>query len=104
VKDKPGKASHVAPERSVIYAGGQALDSASARLAADHQIGEAVEIVDLSRELGFSAGSLRLWAATRHVTGFASLIEGATIAGIDPFALRRQVTRGNDREHKRTGA
>ncbi|MGZ4567467.1 MAG: hypothetical protein ACXVFZ_11805, partial [Blastococcus sp.] len=92
-KDKPGKTSHVASERSVIYTGGQALDSPSARVAADQQIGKAVTIADLNRELGFSAGSLRLWAAARHVTGFANLLGAAAIAGIDPLVLHRQVTR-----------
>jgi hypothetical protein len=50
------------------------------------------------------AGSVRLWAAARHVTGFATLIDGAAVAGIDPFALHRQVSRGNDRGHARTRA
>jgi hypothetical protein len=44
-------------------------------------------------DAGFSAGSLRLWAAARHVTGFATLIDGASIAGIDPFTLHRHITR-----------
>jgi hypothetical protein len=51
-----------------------------------------LDIADLGREIGVSAGSLRLWAAARHVTGFASLIDGATVAGIDPFALDRLIT------------
>lgn len=96
-KDKPGHVSNVDPERSVIYTGKQALNSASARIAADQQIGKAVDIADLNRETGFSASSLRLWAAARHVTGFGTLIDGATIAGIDPFALHRQISRGRDR-------
>ena len=100
-KDAPGEASHVAPQRSVIYTGDKALDSASARIAADQQVGKAVDVADLGRELGFSAGSLRLWAAARHVTGFATLITGADVAGIDPFALHRQVTRGCDRGRRR---
>jgi hypothetical protein len=92
-KDKPGEASHVDPQRSVIYTGGKALDSASARIAADQQVGKAVDVADLGRETGFSAGSLRLWAAAHHVTEFATLINGANIVGIDPFTLHRQMTR-----------
>ena len=92
-KDKPGKTSRVAPTTSVLYTGKQALDSNSAHAAVDQQIRKAVTIADLGRETGFSAGSLRLWAAARHVTGFATLINGATVAGIDPFTLHRKVTR-----------
>jgi hypothetical protein len=51
-----------------------------------------LDIADLGREIGVSAGSLRLWAAAHHVTGFASLIDGANVAGIDPFALDRLTT------------
>ncbi|SDC45227.1 hypothetical protein SAMN05660690_1494 [Geodermatophilus telluris] len=100
-KDKPGNASRVASGQSVIYTGGKALDSDSARIAADQQIGKAVEIADLNRELGFSAGSLRLWAAARHVTEFASLIHAAAIAGIDPLELHRQMIRAADRRSPR---
>lgn len=92
-KDKPGKTSRVAPTTSVLYTGKQALDSNSAHAGVDQQIRKAVTIADLSREPGFSAGSLRLWAAARHVTEFASLITGANIAGIDSFTLHRKVTR-----------
>jgi hypothetical protein len=92
-KDKPGKTSRVASATSVLYAGTQALDSNSAHAAVDQQIRKAVTIADLGRETGFSAGSLRLWAAARHVTEFATLITGANIAGIDPFTLHRRVTR-----------
>ena len=53
----------------------------------------APETHDLDREIGFAAGSLRLWAAARHVTGFATRITGVEVAGIDPFAFHRQVTR-----------
>ncbi|WP_346621526.1 hypothetical protein [Blastococcus montanus] len=103
-KDKPGKTSRVAPATSVLYTGKQALDSNSAHVGADQQVRKAFAIADLGRELGFSAGSLRLWAAARHVTSFATLITGATIAGIDPFTLHRQVTRGNDHGRARTRA
>ncbi|MGY2082985.1 hypothetical protein [Blastococcus sp. SYSU DS0539] len=92
-KDKPGRTSRVAPATSVLYTGKQALDSSSAHAGVDQQVRKAVSIADLGRELGFSAGSLRLWAAARHVTGFATLITGANIAGIDPFTLHRKVAR-----------
>jgi hypothetical protein len=101
-KDKPGNASRVASGRSVIYTGGKALDSDSARIAADQQIGKAVQIADLNRELGFSAGSLRLWAAARHVNEFATLIHAADIAGLDPLELHRQITRAADRRAPRS--
>jgi hypothetical protein len=93
-KDKPGKSSRVASATSVLYTGKQALDSNSAHAAVDQQIRKAVTIADLGRETGFSAGSLRLWAAARHVTELATLITGANITGIDPFILHRQITRG----------
>lgn len=96
-KDKAGQDSRVAPERSILYTGDKALDSASARIAADQQVGKAVDIADLNRDLGFSVGSLRLWAAARHVTGFADLLHAATIAGIDPLALHCQIARGTGR-------
>ena len=96
-KDRPGKTSRVAPATSVLYTGKQALDSNSAHAGVDQQIRKAVAIADLGRETGFSAGSLRLWAAARHVTEFATLIDGADIAGINPFVLHRQVTRGSGR-------
>ncbi len=92
-KDKPGKSSRVASATSVLYTGKQALDSNSAHAAVDQQIRKAVTIADLGRETGFSASSLRLWAAARHVTEFATLITGANTAGIDPFTLHRRVTR-----------
>jgi hypothetical protein len=97
-KDKPNGTSHVAPQRSVIYTGSKALDSASARIAADQQVGKAVDVADLSREIGFSAGSLRLWAAARHVTEFAALLTGANVAGVDPLVLHRHITRGSGHE------
>ncbi len=92
-KDKPGNTSRVAPASSVLYTGKQALDSNSAHAAVDQQIRKAVTIADLGREAGFSAGSLRLWAPARQVTGFATLITGAEIAGIDPFLLHGHITR-----------
>jgi hypothetical protein len=95
-KDKPGKASNVDPTTSVLFTGKKPLNSDSAQKAADQQVRKAFTIADLERELGFSAGSLRLWAAARHVTGFVTLITGADVAGIDPFVLHRQVTRGSD--------
>lgn len=100
-KNKPDKTSRVASATSVLYTGKQALDSNSAHAGVDQQVRKAAAIADLGRETGFSAGSLRLWAAARHVTEFASLITGASIAGIDPFALHRQFTRGNDRGRSR---
>jgi hypothetical protein len=48
------------------------------------------------RELGSSAGSLRLWAAG-HVNGFADLLDAAALAGIDPLDRHRQFTRGTGR-------
>jgi hypothetical protein len=95
-KDKRGKTSRAASTSSVIYTGKQTLDSNSAHAGADQQVRKAFVIADLGRELGFSAGSLRLWAAARHVAGFATLITGATIAGIDPFTLHRLVTRPSE--------
>ncbi|SDF60307.1 hypothetical protein SAMN05660662_2675 [Blastococcus aurantiacus] len=92
-KDKPGKTSRAASATSVLYTGAQALDSNSAHAAVDQQVRKAFTIADLGRELGLSAGSLRLWAAARHVTEFATLITGANITGIDPFTLHRRVTR-----------
>ena len=96
-KDEPDKASNVDPATSVLFTGKEPLDSDSAQEAADRQIRRAFAIADLGRELGFSAGSLRLWAAARHVTGFATLITGADVAGIDPLVLHRQLGRGTDR-------
>jgi hypothetical protein len=96
-KDKPGETSRVAPTTSVLYTGKQALDSNSAHASVDQQIRKAVAIADLGHETGFSAGSLRLWAAARHVTCFATLVDGASIAGIDPFTLHRHITRSRSR-------
>lgn len=80
----------------MLYTGAQPLDSKSAHSAAHQQVGKAVTIADLGRDVGFSAGSLRLWAAARHVTGFATLIDGAHVAGVDPFLLHRQFIRGTE--------
>ena len=88
---------------AIIYTGSQSLDSASARAATDQQIRKATTIADLTREVGFTAGSLRLWAAARHVTGFDTLITGAGIAGVDCLTLHRLITqqggRGLQRSH-----
>jgi hypothetical protein len=100
-KDKPGKTSRVASATSVLYTGKQALDSNSAHADVDQQIRKAVTIADLGRETGISAGSLRLWAAARHVTEFATLVDAAAVAGIDPLALHRQIVRGADRSRRR---
>ena len=96
-KDQLGQDSRVAPERSIVYTGGKALGSASTRIAADQQVGKAVAIADLNRELGFSAGSLRLRVAAGRITAFADLPEAADIAGIEPLALHRRFPRGTGR-------
>ena len=85
--------SRAADAASVLYTGAQPLDSKSAHSAADQQVRKAVTIADLGRETGFSSGSLRLWAAARHVTGFVTLIDGAAVVGLDPLVLHRQMTR-----------
>ena len=91
----------VDPSASILYNGAQTLDSLSAQASADKQVRKALEIADLVREVGLSAGSLRLWAAARHVTTFASLEAGAAAAGIEPLTLLRQITQQGDRGFRR---
>ena len=86
---------------SVLYTGAQALDSLSAQVSADKQVRKALQIADLTRETGLSAGSLRMWAAARHITTFAGLETGAATAGIEPLTLLRQITQQGDRGFRR---
>ena len=69
------------------------LNAEGAPVVLAQLVRKAFTIAELNRETGFSACSLRLWAAARHVTGFASLIDRANMAGIDPFVPHRKVTR-----------
>lgn len=89
------------PNASVLYNGAQTLDSLSAQVSADKQVRKALQIADLDREVGLSAGSLRMWAAARHITTFAALETGAATAGIEPLTLLRQITQQGDRGFRR---
>ncbi|MGB8650069.1 MAG: hypothetical protein WCD35_05345 [Mycobacteriales bacterium] len=87
----------VSADESVLYSGNQPLTSRSAQVCADQAIARAFEIADLRHENDITAGSLRLWAAARHVTTLATLPEGAAVAGVDPLTLHRQITQQGDR-------
>jgi hypothetical protein len=89
------------PQGSVLYGGNDELTSNTAQVCVDQQVRKALQIADLRREPGLTAGSLRLWAGCRRVTDFASLAVGAEIAGVDPLTLHRQVTRQGERGLRR---
>lgn len=80
---------------SVLYTGRQPLVGNSAQVSADCQIRKAFDIADLTGDPTLSAGSLRLWAAARHVTGWASLPLGAQILGVEPMTLHRWLSQLN---------
>lgn len=101
-RDEQSKVRAVGARSSVLYNGKQQLDSYSAQVSADQQVRKALEIADLRREPGLSAGSLRLWAAARHVTTFAQMETGATLAGIEPLTLHRQITQQGERGLQRS--
>lgn len=74
---------------SVLYTGRQPLVGNSAQVSADRQIRKALDLADLSSDPTLTAGSLRLWAATRHLTDWNALPHGAQILGVDPHTLNR---------------
>ena len=87
----------VDPASSVVYAGAKSLLSNSAQVSTDRQIAKVLEIADLRHLEGLTAGSLRLWAATRHVTDLSTLVAGAAAADVDPLTLHRHITQQGDR-------
>lgn len=101
-RDEQSKVRPVGARSSVLYTGKQQLGSYSAQVSADQQVRKALEIADLRREPGLSAGSLRLWAAARHVSTFPELEAGATLAGIEPLTLHRQITQQGERSLQRS--
>ena len=92
----------VDPTLSVLYSGAQSLVSNSAQVSTDKQIAKVLGIADLSDLDGLTAGSLRLWAATRHITDLYTLDAGAAAAGIEPLTLHRHVTQQGDRGLRRS--
>ncbi len=80
---------------SVLYSGRQPLIGNSAQAGTDRQIRKAFDIADLTGDPTLSAGSLRLWAAARHVTGWDTLPHGAQILGVEPMTLHRWMSQLN---------
>ena len=90
------------PTSSVLYSGAQSLVSNSAQVSTDKQIAKVLGIADLRHLDGLTAGSLRLWAATRHITDPYTLDAGAAAAGTEPLTLHRHVTQQGDRGLRRS--
>jgi hypothetical protein len=57
----------------------------------------ALAMADLSGQPGLTAGSLRMWGATRDVVDIPTAVRGAALAGVHPFTLHRLVTQHGER-------
>lgn len=83
-------------DASVLYGGNQALTSNSAQICADQQVRKLLQVADLRREPGLSAGSFRYWAAARHAARHG-LTAAGRYAGVQPATLYRQLFQLGDR-------
>jgi len=83
---------------SVLYTGRQPLIGNSAQVSADRQVRKAIDLADLSSDPTLTAGSLRLWAAARHVTGWDALPQAAQILGVEPHTLNRWLRQLGDQD------
>ena len=96
-RDERSAHRELLPDASALYTGNHALDSETAGICVDQQVRKALRIADLRREPGLTAGSLRLWAAARHVDAWVDLETGAATAGVARHTLHRQISQLGDR-------
>jgi hypothetical protein len=85
------------PEDSMLYKGAQELTSNSATVCVDKQVRNAMARAGLDTTRGLTAGSLRLWAATKDVTTVGDAAAGAARAGVRLTTLHRLIHRLGER-------
>jgi hypothetical protein len=77
------------PHAPALHSGTKGLTSNSAGVSIDQQVKKAMTRAGLDNIRGLSAGSLRLWAATKDATDVLTVRDGAVRAGIRFATLHR---------------